>query len=182
MSLSMYCKTGHNKNPCACFRITYQIMDRFMKTGVKAPLSLPWQRLRLRFEQYLFIISLCALATMSDVKLKGGHKAASQTAPHCTHTALLSFSPGGMFSCWGPDECLVCCRCPSWHHHKGYKCFPVPRLIQTFIHFDSLTNFMPLLSRPSLQPAKAHGLSSRGGGHTGHALYQLRSHLELSIN
>lgn len=39
-----------------------------------------------------FIISLCNLATVSHVKLKEGHKAASKTAPHCTRLALLSFS------------------------------------------------------------------------------------------
>lgn len=60
-----------------------------MNVRVKAPLS--WQSLdeKAPVSAHDFIVRL--VATVAHVKLKGGHKAASKTAPHCMHTPLLSF-------------------------------------------------------------------------------------------
>lgn len=83
---------------------------------------------------------------MSHVKLEGGRKAASKTAAHCTRLALLSFSLGGKcFFATAPEtpmNALYVVDVPCGTAVKVTRVFrsPIARLIQTFIHFDSLTS------------------------------------------
>lgn len=77
--------------------------------------------------QYLFIISLCSRATVSHVKLKGGHKAASKTAPH--YSTFVIFIRGKCFSVTAPEtqmNALYVDDVPCGTVIKTYKCFSVP--------------------------------------------------------
>jgi len=131
LKLTLSCITNYSKAhgksndpPLAVLGSLNRCSDKCIRTSIKAPLFLSR-----RVPQYLFITSLYVVATTSHVGLGGGRKAASTTAAHCTHSALLSFSRGGkVFFCncsRASDECLVCCQCPLWCRLKRYKCFPV---------------------------------------------------------